>query len=85
VDWCENNTMKWLKGDEILSPEPKTIKIDFTNQHKYDDNKPHCMPSNLKNIVAVSFRDENDRPSFWLGKCLRVNQEELTLLLEWFQ
>jgi hypothetical protein len=89
VDWCGTNTMKWLEGGEgesTLPPPPKVIKKGPTAEKKYDDNEPHCHAPNLGDVVAVPFVDgESDESSFWLGKCLRVNNEDSTLLLGWFQ
>jgi hypothetical protein len=88
VAWCGNNTMKWLQGEneEALPSEPKIIKTGPTPDRQFDDNEPHTMPPGIGDVVAVPFRDkETKKPSFWLGKCLRVNQEDSTVLLGWFQ
>jgi hypothetical protein len=88
VDWCGTNTMKWLQGENesALPPPPKVMKEGPTAEKKYDDNEPHCHPPNLGDVVAVPFVDnDTEEPSFWLGKCLRVNMEDSTLLLGWFQ
>lgn len=88
VDWCGTNTMKWLQGEDenALPPPPKIIKKGPTSDKKYDDNEPHCHPPNLGDVVAVPFMDgDSEERSFWLGKCLRVNNEDSTLLLGWFQ
>ena len=88
VDWCGTNTMKWLQGENesALPPPPKAIKKGPTMDKKYDDNEPHCHPPNLGDVVAVPFMDNDiEESSFWLGKCLRVNVEDSTLLLGWFQ
>lgn len=86
VNWCGNNTMRWLGGEETpLPPEPKVIKKGPTPQHQYDDNEPYTHSPNLGDVVAVPFKKEDSTPSFWLGKCLRVNNEDSTLLLGWFE
>jgi hypothetical protein len=79
--------MKWLQADEeIEQPAPKAIKTGPTPNLKYDDNEPHCHLPNIGEVVAVPFtNNEKSAPDFWLGKCLRVNQEDGTLLLGWFQ
>jgi hypothetical protein len=80
--------MKWLNGEgNGFEPEPKVFKKGPTLQHQYDDNEPHCHAPSLGDVVAVPFKDggENGEPNFWLGKCLRVNSEDSTLLLGWFQ
>ena len=81
--------MRWLGGDDqegfLPPPSPKAIKTGPTSQHKYDDNEPYCSPPSLGDVVAVPFLDDGNRPDFWLGKCLRVNTEDSTILLGWFQ
>lgn len=89
VEWCGTNTMKYLKGEDerdMLPPPPKAIKTGPTSNLKYDDNEPHTLPPEMGDVVAVPFRDSSsNEPQFWLGKCLRVNSEDSTVLLGWFQ
>lgn len=85
VDWCGNNTAKWLQGEEPEVPAAKAIKRGPAPNLQYDDNEPHCHPPCLGDVVAVPFQDqEHGGSDFWLGKCLRLN-EDGTMLLGWFQ
>ena len=90
MDYCGNNTMKWLTGDgiedDLLPPEPKQVKLGPTADRQYDDNEPHTVPPAVGDVVAVPFKDkDHNSDSFWLGKCLRVSAEASTVLLGWFQ
>lgn len=85
MDWCGNNTAKWLQGEEPEVPAAKAIKKGPAPNLQYDDNEPHCHPPCLGDVVAVPFQDqEHGGSDFWLGKCLRLN-EDGTMLLGWFQ
>jgi hypothetical protein len=83
VDWCGNNTMKWLQEDDkvINIPDPKHMKTGPTPEKQYDENEPHTTKPNIGDVVAVPFKDGESK--FWLGKCLRV--EDSTLLLGWLE
>ena len=87
VDWCGNNTMKCLQGDQyegnVVEPEPKLIKSGPTPEQTYDDNEPHTVVPTVGDIVAVPFIDLDGKSSFWLGKCLRFN--EGTVLVGWLE
>ena len=86
VNWCGNNTMRWLSGEEApVPPEPKAMRTGPTSQHDYDDNEPHSYQPNLNDMVAVPYKKEDSTNDFWLGKCLRINSEDSTLLLGWFE
>lgn len=82
--------MKWLQGElgeeAGILPPPKAVKIGPTPNKKYDDNEPYCQPPDIGDVVAVPFNDnDTNKANFWLGKCLRVNSEDCTVLLGWFQ
>ena len=95
IDWCGQNTQKWLTGDtyedELLPPEPKSIKTGPTPEKLFDDNKPYTILPAIGDIVAVPFvdrsadnsEDEHHKKTFWLGKVMRL--EESTALLGWLQ
>jgi hypothetical protein len=85
VDWCGNNTMKYLGEDFVPAPPTKVIKKRPTKDQSYNDSEPHSHIPSINDVVAVSFKNDADEPTFWLGKCLRVNTENNTLLLGWFQ
>jgi hypothetical protein len=80
--------MSYLQQEkqEQEPPASKSIKQGPTKEQKFDDNEPHNNPPKQGDIVAVPFKDKDtEQPDFWLGKCLRVNTDDSTVMLGWFE
>lgn len=86
VEYCGNNTMQSLKGENeqiLLPPEPKVMKMGPAGK-TYDDNTPHTHPLHIGDVVAVPHVGDDEKPNFWLGKCLRIETES-TVMLGWLK
>ena len=78
--------MQSLKGEDeqiLLPPEPKVIKTGPAGK-TYDDNAPHTHPLRIGDVVVVPHIGDNEKPDFWLGKCLRIETDS-TIMLGWLK